>query len=541
MQPSDLEHTVNRQSWEWLFDLPHRLNVVIEVIDDRHMPVFPAGSTPAAVALRQMLTTGEPSLVSAIGDILRSAKPAPVEVDGLQVLCFGLTQAGVLVLARTLGNGDWADECRRELELIGSWLTVAIEASLTKPPHGIAVEPYRIASLQRILSEAMLRGSVRRVIGAFVEALGVWDDVLIHGYAAGARGGFFQYVAPVGIPSSLPAELDGAVVPRDSRMVRLSRVEIDRLGLASAAGDVLILRLSAGGDIACALVFSGTIDGHEQVRLTLYSEMLRESLDKVLATTTNRVIAELAGPALPANEPLEETALMALRRLAAAFGGNQAALVVTSAARGQVLAVGETDLLSAFDHQVRHDQLVVTSSDPSSTMAVVIGRKQLPFTSFEREIVQAGATALHSWVQAALPRSKESERRLRFRPVDTLFDQLAAEAVDAGQHASVIVVSVNAAVLTDGLAQTWLGRTRAQLRAGDFAGILSDTEMAVLLCDASTDHAAVVSVRLKQLIESADSTGALLQPAFGMTTRSPTSPFEGSLVGAARAGAAAAR
>jgi hypothetical protein len=304
---------------------------------------------------------------------------------------------------------------------------------------------------------------------------------------------------------------------------------------------VLILRLPAGDDIACVLVFSGTIDGHEQVRLTLYSDMLRESLDKVLATTTNRMMAELTGPALPANEPLEETAQIALRRLAAAVGGSQAALVVTTAARGQVLAVGETGLLSAFDHEVRPDQLVVTSSDPSSTMAVVVGRERIPFTSFEREIVQAGATALHSWVQAALQRSKDSERRRRFQPVDTLFDELAAEAVDAGQQASVIVVSVDATVPTDGLMKTWLGRTRAQLRAGDFAGILSETEMAVLLCNASTAHAAVVSARLKQLMESDDSTGVSLQPAFGITTRSPALPLEGSLVGAARAGAAAAR
>lgn len=50
MEPSDLERAVGERSWEWLADLPRRLNVVIEVIDDRHGPMFPAGSTPGAAA-----------------------------------------------------------------------------------------------------------------------------------------------------------------------------------------------------------------------------------------------------------------------------------------------------------------------------------------------------------------------------------------------------------------------------------------------------------------------------------------------------------
>ena len=139
--------------------------------------------------------------------------------DGVHALCVGLSPAGVLVLARELGDGDSADECFQDLELIGSWLAAAIEASLTKAPQALAVEPYRIASLERILTEAMARGSVRRVIGAFVEALGVWDDVAICCYAEGASGGFFQYVSPVGAPSALPLELAVPIVLRDGRIM----------------------------------------------------------------------------------------------------------------------------------------------------------------------------------------------------------------------------------------------------------------------------------------------------------------------------------
>jgi hypothetical protein len=538
MQPSDLEATVDRQSWEWLFDVPRRLNVAVEVIDDRHMPVFPAGSAPAATAIRRMLTTGDPPLISAISDVLRTSKPTPVAANGLLALCFGLSQGGVLVLAREVPESDSAAECRQDLELIGSWLTGAIEANLAKPPSAINVEPYRMASLQRILRDAMSRGSVRTVLGAFVEALGVWDDVVVHGYAADASGDFFLYVSPVGAASPFPAELDDTLVPRHSRMVRVSRAEIDRLGLASTTGDVLILRLLGGAGTDFLLVFSGTIDDHEQVRLTLYADMLREALNDVLARTRDHVKMGAMRPQLPPNERLEEAAQMVLGRLAATVGASRAALVVTEAAGAQLLTAGDADLLSAPHGHVAPNRLVVTSADPGSTMEIVVAREQLPFTSFERESLEAGVRVLHPWVQEALQPSKDTERRGRFRPVDVLFDRLAAEAVDAGQHASVIVVAVPATDLRPGLMQTWLGKTRAQLRGGDFAGILSDTEIAVLLCDASTEHAALVSARLKQLVVAGESAG---QPAIGMTTRSPESPFEGSLVARARAGAAVVR
>jgi prolipoprotein diacylglyceryltransferase len=62
-----------------------------------------------------------------------------------------------------------------------------------------------------------------------------------------------------------------------------------------------------------------------------------------------------------------------------------------------------------------------------------------------------------------------------------------------------------------------------------------------LLCGASADQAAVVSARLRHLMESSDNTDAFLQPALGITTRSPGSTFQGSLVGAARAGAVTVR
>ena len=538
MQPSNLEHTANRRAWEWLFDVAQRLHVVVELTDDRQMPVFPAGSTPAAGTFRRMLATGEPALAAAMSEAMHSSGPISVTVNGYQALCRGMSHAGVLAIARELK--DEASAEGPELELIGAWLADAIAANLTKPPQAIAEEPYRITSLQRILANATARGSVRRVIGAFVEAIGVWDDVLIRVFAAGANGGYFQYVAPVGAPTSGAAELDQAVIPRDGGMTRLPASEIERLGLMPDAPDVFVLRLALGGDGGCLLVFSGAIDDHEQVRLTLYSEMLRESLGEVLEKARASLIEAATRPALAPDDPLDEAVKTSLKRLADTVGATRAAASIEGPKESRSLAVGDVELLLPVAEQDHGDRLVVTSADAGVALTLALARA-LPFTSFEEASVAAAAGAMRPWVEAALPGTSQHDRRRRFKAVDALFDQLAAEAVDAGQQASVIVVAVDANEPRPDLLQMWLGRIRGQLRAGDFAGLLNERELAVLLCDASTDHATLVSARLKELLEAEESNGIVLRPAFGMTTRTPSTAFEGSLVGAARAGAAAIR
>ena len=210
---------------------------------------------------------------------------------------------GVLFVARSLTGGDSVDECRQDLESIGNWLTGAIEASLAQS-SAISVESYRIVSFRRILREATSRGSIRKVVGAFVEALSVWDDVRVHCYIAGAGGGFFQYASALATLSASPDQLDEAVVPQHGRMVRLSRADVDRLGLVSEPGDTLMLRILVG-DIAWLLVFSGMIDDREQVRLRVYSDILRESLHDVVTMTTSRLVAEVSRPQRPTNEPFE--------------------------------------------------------------------------------------------------------------------------------------------------------------------------------------------------------------------------------------------
>jgi hypothetical protein len=226
-----------------------------------------------------------------------------------------------------------------------------------------------------------------------------------------------------------------------------------------------------------------------------------------------------------------------LDQMTHAMSSPRGALVLTTAGGKQTLTVGDTDLLS-FDTLTR-DQMMVKSAEADGVLTVVFERHQVPFTAFERETALAAAAVVHRWMQAALQRSSDIERRQRARAVDAVFDQLATDAIATGRHASVIVVSLDEARLRPGLLPGWVGRIRAQLRAGDYAGMLSEREIAVLLCGASADHAAAVSARLTKMFRSHDTTGAFLHSAIGMTTRTPDSPFQGSIVGAARALASA--
>jgi hypothetical protein len=541
MQAFDLEVAVNQQSWEWLFDVSRRLGVAIDLLDEADVPLIPGGARYEPGAIERLLTAADPTLDAAICDARGSATPASAAVEGFQIVCFGVLPEGVLILAQTPTDDESADESRRRLEAIGSWLTAAIEGSLLDPPHTACLEQFRIASFRRMLSQAVSYGSVRRVLGAFVEALGVWDNVRVRCYAAGANGGFLHFVSPVGtLPSSAPAELDDAARRWDGAIVRLSRAEADYLGLGSDPGDVVVLQLFAGADPQWLLVFSGSIDDAQQARLTFYSDMLRESLDEVHEATSrllNSVTRQPPGP----EEPLDRAADEALGRLSASIGGQQAALAVTTVTGIRALAVGNANLLPNLDEEARSNRLLVTSSDTASVMTVVIEREQPPFMAFERETIKSAVAVLHPWVQGALLPSIEHERRRRFRPLQNVFDQLAARAVGSGQDVSVIVVAVDPTVVNPDLLQMWLGRIRVDLRTGDFAGILSESEIAVLMCDTSAEQAAVVSARLKQLMASDDSGGVLLNPALATTTCSPDSPIEGSLVAAARAGATAIR
>jgi len=531
MHPSDPATVVNPPSWQWVLEVSLRLDLIVEVIDEQNQTLLPLGPAGGAAGFRELLTAGDPSVTEAAAEARRSRRPTPVSLEGFQAICAGISSAALLVVARELDDAagdERAMDDRRDLERASAWLIGALQASLAGQPNAINPELYRLSSLKRILGDTGSPGSSRKVLGGFVEALSVWDGVQVRCYAAGADGGFFHYVSPVGAAvSAVPAGFDPAFVVDTDRVVRLEREAADDLGLAADLGDVLMLQLFAGADPAWLLFFSGAIDDAGQARLTLYADLLRESLDAAREGAIQRAIAAIPRETAARNGTLEASVEAALRKIAAAAGAQSCALSVTTVTGMRALTLGDQPGGDSA-------QLVVTSADTASVMTITLMRQRFPFMAFEREIVTAAAGVLHPWIQTSLLGAVETERRRGFQPLDTLFDHIADRAVGAGQQASVIVVAVNPAATSPGLLHSWLGNIRVQLRAGDFAGMLSDNEIAVLLCDASADQASAVSARLRDLVQGDDGAEAL-RPVFSITTTSPESRLEGSLVGAARA------
>jgi hypothetical protein len=540
MHPFDLRTAINSQSWDWLFDLPHRLNVAIEIVDEQCLPMLPVGSGHTAAALRDLITAEASPLQSAISNTTQSS-PHAVAVDGTLCVCLALAPAGVLILARELREeSEQAEKHHQDLELIGSWLAGAVEANLASEPSGAGAESHMIASLQRLLNEAVSRGSVRNVVSAFVETLAVWRDIDVYGYVAGTNGRSFLSVSPLGADhSAMSAELDDAAMPAERAMVRLSPSQIERFGFGSVARDVLIRRISTDTGASWLMVFAGTIDSREEPRLTVYSELLRESLNDLTAETVDRVVATILRHLSRSSGTVESTAQLALDEVIAAVGAQQGSLTVTTAAGKQALAVGSTALLTASEHGAPPDRLVVQSAHDGNSMAVAVAGEGGRFTTHERGILEAAVALLQPWTRAALLRLEQADRRAAHLPFQAWIERLAAETIQEGGHASVILISIPDMVLRPGFLQAQVAKIRNQLRPSDFAGNLTGSEIAVLLRDTPADEAAFVRARLKKLLEWDEGSGEAIEPSIGMISCSAESQFDGSIVRAARENAAA--
>jgi hypothetical protein len=535
MEGSALERAVRERSWEWLVDAAARLQVAFELTDERLAPMLPPGPGSSAAALRHVLSS-DAALRAAVLHAGRS--PIPVSVDGFDAIALQPLDGLVLIVAQAAAEQSPAHD-RQALSAIGRWLADAIAQTLEEPPDSPGDEAYRIRALRRMLADTLPRGSVRRLGGAFVEAVGVWNAIGVRIYVSGVNGRLIHYVSPIGASaSSTPSELEPDAVPADDRLTRLGRSDRDRLGFTSEPGDVFVRRIRTERDVNWLLVFSGAIDEREQVRLALCADIFRELLVGVLSAQVSHLVGDIAAQELPANGTLPGAVETVVQRIADAVQGTQAALAFENSGRRK-LETGNTGLLENAE-RYHADRVMLTRTSGDSTMTLTIARDGAPFATFERTLVEAGAAALHARLHELVHRWTGPERRARFRSLPEMFDELAADAVRDGQAASFVVLSA-ARGLPQAALVAFLGRIRGELRPGDYAAILSDREIGVLLCGATSEGAAVVSARLRRVDIADDITGEIVHPSIGVSTCSPDMPVNGSLVAAARLDAAFAR
>ena len=304
MKSFDLGTVVESHSWNWLLDLGRHLNVAIDIVDDRCVPLLPFNGSDTSddhSALRGLLSTEGSPLRSTIAIATPSTAHA-VAIDTQLCVCHGLSPAGTLVVARTMNVGG-SEESRLELESIGIWLAAAIERSLSNGAADAIADSHLVGSLRRLLDDAVARQSTRGVVSAFVETLAVWLEIEVHGYVAGAPGRFLLSLSPVGADhSTVPAALDDDVVPAGTAMVRLSSSETERFEFTSVPDDVLIRRIAAHG-ASWVMVFAGTIDGSDEARLTVLSDLCRDALDTLTVEPLVTPAVALGEPESPAAAP----------------------------------------------------------------------------------------------------------------------------------------------------------------------------------------------------------------------------------------------
>ena len=536
MEHLNLDSAAFERPWDWLIDAARRLDVAVEVVGPNLEPMLPVGSDRAAITLRKLLTTDD-VFRAAIATAVAAPAPESATAGGFQTICYGLVPERALIVGREVTDAGTSDDRRRDLEAIGRWLVPVVRATLTQSSHAINVEAYRVASLRRILDEAAGRGTARTVIGAFIEALSVWDDVQVFGYAATIGGAFTRYASPRGAAAALaPAELDRADVPAIGRIERLSDDTVGRLHLRGDACDVLIGRIRTTDDLEWVQLFRGAVGSIRQVRLMVYLDLLREVLDKTLRATFERSAEAIdRRPPLRSGQPLDLAAQALAAHLMGSVDARQAALAMALTTGRQIFAVGSVDLLTPHAPDDLANRLIVTSPAADSLLTFAAAREAPAFTTFERRVAQAGLGAVHRWFDRAVRETNEYERRQRGRRVDALFEEIADGAIRAGEQVTVAVLSFGSDVPGPGTLHAAVAKIRDHIRSCDFAGILSATEIGVLLSGMPSVQCARLSARLQDLLTTSENGGAPVQPAVGVTTWTPERAGTGSIVATARA------
>jgi len=533
---------VRSRSWEWLLALRRRLGVDLQIVDDAQRPLLPSTDAPVAVALEPLLASGAPAVRQALSTAVRTRTPQALGVEGVLLVLFPLTIGravdGALVLAKRTPEGKPAERTRGELELVGVWLSSAVEAHLVSPLAAEA-DLDRVSSLCRLLggrlvASGAVEGSDRQIVDAFAETLAVWHDLEVYGYVETATGDFVREVSLAGAdPPASPAVIPRAALPEAAEVTRLPKADVERLGFP-VSRDVVIARLAE----SWLLVVCGEIAPFELTRIRVYLALLDQAIARAIEAAKARIVAAIARHLLDGDAEPEEQARRALAAVQEALGMPFAGLNVTAPTGAPLVQLGRTPPDPGEPSEGRH--LVIVRQIPEQyTMTMVVGWAiERRVTRQEHQVAQTTADLLESWVQRVAWRPRQArERRVTSRSFGELLERFAQQALASGTPVTAVVLSFRDAVFRPGITQTRIGRIREQVRAADLVGRLSEGEIGMLLHDTAGRHASAVVARVRRILQTVDAPGAALRVSIGIATRSPGEPTSVTLADEAREGA----
>jgi hypothetical protein len=541
-EPSGFEVAVRSRSWDWLLELRRRLKVDIQLVDDRQTALLPFAAGGPAPSLSGLWEQREPVMVSAVTSALQTRVPQSVAWHGLQMICIALTversTSGVLVLGRMLPHGQDSEASRAQLELVGSWLSTAVEAHLLSPPALHASGVNRIAPLAKLLTTAAENESDRELVRLFGEAVAVWHDIEVSGYIEMSDGTFAREVSlPGARRGERPATIPAMGLPDSAELTRLPQGHLDRFGLP-VNNDAYVSQLRRGNGRAWLLVFTGAIDAYDLQRLVAYVALLDVALAFALAEATTQCVSSMTKRLADVEDTPETRASLALEELRHVLGGASAALTIESSS-GPLLLRASTPSIQSGESVKTLRLTVVNRSDRHYTTTVSVGRAEgLPFTPQDYGIVSAAADLLTAWASSFRVSPSRSDRRSGSPGFHEVMERSAREAVDRGAPVTAVVLLIRDAVLSPGSTQRWVAGMRGQMRPSDLAGMLAEGEIGLLMHDTTAQHAKSIASRLRTVVDGLPGTDPIL---IGVATRVPGLPMVDGIVREARADALSSR
>jgi GGDEF domain-containing protein len=524
---------VRSRSWDWLFALRKRLNVEVQLVDDAQAPLLtaPGGSE----AVDSLLSGHEPGVRLAISTAIRTRTPQAAGANRLQTVVVPVMLdrivSGALVVARPVPVDDPA--VRGQLELIGFWLTNAIEAHLQSPPAAQG-DLDRLSALCQLLDDVSARRSDRDMVGTFIETLAVWHDLEGYGYVDAVNGFVRDVALPGADTTQSPAVIAHAALPELDTITRLARSDVERLGFAGG-GDVALARVGEGED-AWLIAIAGPIESDEVQRLSLYVSLLDQAVARATQTAAAEVLAALSRQLLADSGNPEEQARQAIREVQAALGLTSAAFTVTSRTGSALLHVGSTFTAADLAAGSGAGKVVIIRRDPQQyAMAFVADwSPDHHVTPQEGHVTRVVADLLESWVRQLVRQSPRiGDRRATRRGFDEVLERFAQDAVQSGIPVTAVVLSFGDAAFSPDVTQARVASLREHVRGGDLVGRLGEGDVGVLLHDAVATQAEAVVRRMRQLLER-DIIKEHGQVAIGMATRRPGDPTTGALAQEAR-------
>jgi hypothetical protein len=521
--------------YDWLIDLRDHLTPGLELLDASNRPLLPRRKGEEPAPLRDLLVQPESSDLRAA--LHRARQSREVEFATLEDLRFamllldtGPLRGATLVLSEPIEVG-LESERRDHLRRIARWLADVIASR--KPAAPSALDDWReLSVLQHVLDQAVVGGAERDVMLAFVEAVAVWCEVDPRAYRSDLAGRLVLDVTLAGAdPVRAPAAIDSDPIPSGAPVLRLPGVEAAHLGFD--CDDLLLMRIEGPKIASWTIAFLGTAP-RDDLRLTVYADVLRSALQTAADVETSRLTWTMMQRLVGEVESVEHTAIAAATELAhATIAG--VALNVTRRDGARVMSIGPMPGSRRTDAPVETLSIPLRTPEDYAATLVLQRPPGHPFTVREKRLGEVAASLLESWLSAVLRAGRlRANRRASTFEFDQMIDARAARASAEGADLSLIVFRLGGAARAPAR-ESWISEIRGRLRPFDVAGTLTTGEIGVLLPDTRAEEAKAVVNRLRRTFETSPTLGILSAAQVGIASARSTTE---SLVRIARQQAA---